>query len=117
MPQLTPQQVRQFARLGAAARLAQLDAEIAAIKAVYPELAKGGAPAEPAAQKVAATPKRRRRYRMSPEARKAAAERMRKYWAERRAKQPARAQAATRKPRKKARPKRKRARRAKGATK
>jgi hypothetical protein len=106
MPQLTPQQLREFARLGAEARLAQLDAEIAAIKSTYPEIARahGSAPAE---SRQARTPaKRRRRYRMSPEARKAAAERMRKYWAERKAAQPQAAQQSKRRPKRKGAPRR-----------
>ncbi len=84
MAQLTPQQLRQFARLGAEARLAQLDAEIAAIKTMYPDLAHARAGGQATAKKQPAPAKRRKRYRMSPEARRAAAERMRKYWAERR---------------------------------
>ncbi len=89
MAQLNPQQLRQFARLGAEARLAQLDVEIAAIKSMYPDLAQSRAIA-PAAAPAGRPARRRKRYRMSPEARKAAAERMRKYWAERRAAKQAR---------------------------
>lgn len=109
MAKLTTPQLREFARLGAQARLAQLDAEIAAIKTAYPELARSRGPAGRAARRAAAPTKRRRRYRMSPEARKAAAERMRKYWADRRAAaKSAQPRAATRS---KARPTRRAARR------
>jgi hypothetical protein len=71
----------------------QLDAEIAAIRAAYPEAtvqrAKRGrkpgrkpAAATTPAEKPAAKP--RKRYRMSAEAKKVVSERMKRYWAERR---------------------------------
>ena len=89
MPELSSDQLRQFIRLGAQARLAQLDVESAAIRAAYPDLAparRRGRPrqAQAGAAPALASKPRKRRYRMSFEARKAAAERMRKYWAERR---------------------------------
>jgi len=90
---LSKEQLMGLARLGAAARLAQLDAEITAIKAMYPEFAgprrgqaraatPAAAPAAPATAKPAR--KTRKPYNMSPAARKAVSERMRKFWAERR---------------------------------
>jgi hypothetical protein len=83
VPQLTKEQLYAFARLGAEARLAQIDAEIAAIKSAYPDLGVGSRRARTGG---AAPPQSapRKPYRMSPQARQAAAERMRKYWAERR---------------------------------
>jgi hypothetical protein len=83
---LNADQLRRLARLGAIARLEQLRQEEAAIRAEFPELfgrgrqpARDGAaaPAEPKGRK-------RRKTRMSAEARKAVSDRMRKYWAERR---------------------------------
>ena len=87
---LSKQQLMTLARLGAAARLAQLDAEIAAIKAMYPEYAGKRSASGRAARRVAAVAspaaasKSRKPYNMSPAARKAVSERMTKYWAERR---------------------------------
>jgi hypothetical protein len=84
---LNQEQLRRLARLGAMARLEQLRQEEAAIRAEFPELfgrgrrENGQAAAAPAAQ-------RRRRVKMSAEARKAVSERMRKYWAERRKTKP-----------------------------
>jgi hypothetical protein len=97
MPGLTPGQLRQLARLGAEARLAQLDVEIAAIKAAYPDVAgtrKGGRPrkrAAPVPSPEEAAPaaavkrvKTGKRRPMSAAERKAVSERMRQYWAQRR---------------------------------
>jgi hypothetical protein len=80
---LNTEQLRRLARLGAIARLEQLKQEEAAIRAEFPELfgrGRRGAVAESAA----AVGRRRQRKKMSPAARKAVSERMRKYWAERR---------------------------------
>ena len=82
MAGLNQEQLRRLARLGAVARLEQLRQEEAAIRAEFPELfgrgrrenGQAAAPPRPA----------RARRKMSPEARKAVSERMRKYWAERR---------------------------------
>jgi hypothetical protein len=94
MAPLTDTQLRQFARLGAMARLAQLDAEIAAIKAAYPDLGtsgkatkrtRAGAARKRAGRRVVAKRAvKRGGSHMSPAARKAASVRMKKYWAERR---------------------------------
>ena len=86
MGNLTQDQLRRLARLGAVARLEQLRQEEAAIRAEFPELFGRGRDA--AANSGASAPKevapRRRRPRMSADARKLVSERMRKYWAERR---------------------------------
>ncbi|HEV8318352.1 MAG TPA: hypothetical protein VGQ10_13145 [Vicinamibacterales bacterium] len=88
--------MREFALIGARARLRELEAEIADIQRDFPELA-GAQPspettqqAQPPRQK-SARPKRgrqglaaRKRPTMSPQARNAASERMRKYWENRR---------------------------------
>ena len=100
MANLNPEQIRRLARLGAVARLQQLQEEEAAIREEFPELFGRGlqnpttarrgrqraaaADAEPSGGDGAATRRRRRRRGMSPAARKAVSLRMRKYWAERR---------------------------------
>ena len=81
MPNLSQEQLRRLARLGAIARLEQLRQEEVAIRSEFPELfGRGRREQEGDTQ----TGKRRRRRAMSPAARKAVSERMRKYWAERR---------------------------------
>jgi hypothetical protein len=93
MPDMNREQLHTLARLGAQARLMQLDAEIAAIRAAYPEsteqpAGRGRKPGRKPAvatmpvEKPAAKP--RKRYRMSAEAKKIVSERMKRYWAERR---------------------------------
>ena len=74
--------LRAFALVGARARLAALEAEIATLVGTFPELrrAKGAGTAR------AAGLKRGRKQPMSASERRAVSERMRKYWAERRAK-------------------------------
>jgi hypothetical protein len=89
MANLTQEQLRRLARLGAMARLDQLRQEEAAIRAEFPELfGRGRAAAAAPAASPASAPKPDRRVRkrraMSPAMRKAVSERMRKYWAERR---------------------------------
>ena len=85
MANLNQDQLRRLARLGAVARLEQLRQEEAAIRAEFPELfGRGRQSNGEAAGSTASTPRRRRRTRMSAEARKVVSERMRKYWAERR---------------------------------
>lgn len=83
MAKLNQDQLRRLARLGAVARLEQLRQEEAAIRGEFPELF-GRGRGDSAAPAAAATRGRRRRGRMSAEQRQAVAERMRKYWAERR---------------------------------
>jgi len=88
---LSTDQLRQLAQHGAAARIQELEAEIAAIRGAFPgsgaarragrRRRKRGRPAGVARTGGAG----RKRRRMSPAARKAVSERMTKYWAARRA--------------------------------
>jgi hypothetical protein len=67
------------------ARLEQIRAEEAAIRAEFPELFGRGARRGSGAEETSPAPRaRRRRTAKSAAARKAVSERMRKYWAERR---------------------------------
>jgi hypothetical protein len=75
---LSREQLRRLARLGAHTRLEELRAEEAAIRRAFPDL--GGKPAAARGGRR----RQRRRSRMSAAARKAVSERMKKYWAERR---------------------------------
>ena len=77
---LTQDQLRRLARLGAVARLDQLRQEEAAIRAEFPELFGRGRKAEAAGRPQAS----RKRPAMTAAQKKAVSERMRKYWAERR---------------------------------
>lgn len=100
LAKLSNEQLRELARHGAAARIAELEAEIASIRS---EFRIGGArrgrkqgrgpgrPRKTDAQPAAGASRKRRG--MGPEARKAHSERMKKLWAERRA-----ARSATEKP-------------------
>ena len=76
MANLTQDQLRQLAQLGAKARLEELRQEEAAIRAEFPELFRRGR------QRAGngAAPRRR----MTAANRKAVSERMQKYWAEQR---------------------------------
>jgi hypothetical protein len=82
--------LKEYARKGAEARVAELQAELSSIFRAFPDLRAGrpgrgaGAPRRTAA--AAAAPARRRRSRMSAAQRKAVSARMKKYWAERRGK-------------------------------
>jgi len=78
---LSRDDMRRFARLGALRRLEELRKEEAAIREGFPELfRKGSRPLE-----VTGTVTRvRKAYRMSADAKRAVSERMKKYWAERR---------------------------------
>lgn len=97
--ELSKDDLRRFARLGAMRRLEDIRAEESAIRASFPELFSGDRPAArvaktaksakaasaPAAPEKAAAPKKaRKRSTMSPAMRKAVSERMKKYWAGRR---------------------------------
>jgi hypothetical protein len=73
-----------FARRGAEARLAELTQEISAIYSAFPDLRPGRSRQGAAAQSSRASAPDRRRS-MSAAQRKAVSERMRKYWAARRA--------------------------------
>jgi hypothetical protein len=79
---LNTEQLRRLARLGAIARLEQLKEEESAIRAEFPELFGRGR--RGVAADVVKPGRRRARRKMSPAARRAVSERMRKYWAERR---------------------------------
>jgi hypothetical protein len=77
--------LRRLAVMGAQARLSELRAEEAALRGAFPELSRAHKAASAANEAVAAPVRRRRkRSRMSAEARKAVSERMLRYWAGRR---------------------------------
>jgi hypothetical protein len=77
---LSQQTVRAFALIGARARLASLQAEVEALYKSFPELRGRAA----RAARGAAAPRRRRRRKMTAEQKQAVAERMKRYWANRR---------------------------------
>lgn len=78
-------QLRVLALVGAQARLQALQAEMAALLATFPEL-RGGRAVRASAASAAVTRGRGGRKRpMSAAEKKAVSERMKKYWAERRA--------------------------------
>jgi hypothetical protein len=85
---LSAEELRRLAKLGAAARLEQLRAEEAAIRAAFPDLTgrgpRGRRAGAAAVAPLSAASGRRRRPAMTAAGRKAVSERMRKYWAERR---------------------------------
>ena len=84
---LSRQELLTLARHGAVARLLELEAEIAMIRRAFPDLSgtPRRGPGRPRASAEGAAPvKRRRRRRMSAEARKRISEMMKKRWAERR---------------------------------
>jgi hypothetical protein len=76
-------QLQSLARIGAQARLATLDTERDEILKMFPELRPAQQPT--AGQNGSAPPTARKRKGMSPAARKAHGERMRAFWANRRA--------------------------------
>jgi hypothetical protein len=76
-------ELRGLALVGARARLGALQAEVASLLATFPELRGGRAAAAPSAKP---GKKRGRKRPMTAAEKKAVSERMRKYWAERRAK-------------------------------
>jgi hypothetical protein len=96
---MTREEVRRWARIGAEARLAALEREIAAIHQVFPDLRSGRSSApNPYTAGVRAAVEgavMRRRPRLSLEARKRIAEAQRKRWAELKAKQVSTSTAAT----------------------
>jgi hypothetical protein len=86
---LSQQTVRQYALVGAQARLDALRAEMQSLLGAFPELARKRGPAAAAASTLpsAGSAKGRRRGRrraMSPEERREVSERMKRYWASRR---------------------------------
>jgi hypothetical protein len=78
--QLTPERLRELARVGAETALNRLRAEIIAIERAFPELA---LPQRRRAVRRAVKEAGRRTRRMSAAARTAVSERMKRYWAER----------------------------------
>jgi len=90
MPDLSQDQLRHLARLGAEVHLAQMDAEIAAIRAACPDLAGRPKPGRSAPPLVAvpeapvAAKRPRRVHRLSAAERRAVSVRMKRYWAARR---------------------------------
>jgi hypothetical protein len=78
--ELSNDELKRLARLGAAARLEQLEAERQAILRAFPGLT-AGAPPPPAAGAAAPKKKARKRRRMTAEEKEAASERMKQYWA------------------------------------
>jgi hypothetical protein len=86
--ELSKDDLRRFARLGAMRRLEDIRKEEAAIRSAFPELFGADRPAATrgtATSKAAKTPAARsKRSSMSPAMRKVVSERMKKYWAGRR---------------------------------
>jgi len=83
---LSQQAVRQYALVGAQARLDALRAEMNSLLGAFPELARKGTPGARRAVAVEGNVKGRRRGRrrkMSPEERREVSERMKRYWASR----------------------------------
>ena len=92
---LSSAEVNKLMRLGAAARLAELEREIAALRRAFPGLTSAtaadtktsvGAQPPSAAASAAKKARRGRRKPMNAAERKAVSERMKRYWAERRKK-------------------------------
>lgn len=73
-----PADMNQWAKLGAAARLKELQEELAAIYRAFPDFRRGGIAA-------GASRTRRKRARFSAEGKAAISEGMRQYWARRKA--------------------------------
>lgn len=84
MAELSRDDLKRLARLGAMRRLEELRREEATIRAAFPELFRASSRAArgPAGDRGRPTRKRRRKSKLSPEARKAVSERMTKYWAD-----------------------------------
>jgi hypothetical protein len=82
--ELSRDDLRRLARLGAIRRLEELRREEAALRSAFPELFDRRRAPGPARGEAPARSRKRRRKGMSAAARRAASERMKKYWAERR---------------------------------
>lgn len=80
---LSEQEILHLARLGALARLRELDEEARAIRGMFPGLKPEPERTADAEKRPRKTNGRKGKSRMSPEARQAAAERMKAYWARR----------------------------------
>jgi len=98
--------IQRFARLGAVARLKEIEAEAAAIRKAFPGLKRAHTASAPATPAATAKPSKRTRN-VSPEVRLAAAERMKAYWAKKKAEQGATAPAVENSPGPKAAPRKK----------
>jgi hypothetical protein len=83
---LDSKELHRLARLGAAERLAQLERERAGLLRAFPELKRSSGRDVSDGLSPTGKESRRRRRPMSAQARKAVSLRMKKYWAERRAK-------------------------------
>jgi hypothetical protein len=89
---LTPDQLREYARMGAAVRLAQLSDEIKVIHTAFPELrartSKGSDPSAVGSAPTENEPRtrKRRRRKLTAAEKKFISERMKKYWATRKKK-------------------------------
>ena len=81
---LSGEQLKALARQGAAQRYQELQEELAALTATFPELARGGKRRSASGTKAATAASRRRRS-MNAAQRKEVSERMTRYWAARRA--------------------------------
>ena len=92
MASIAREELLRLARSGAVARLKELNAELDSIYSVFPDLkegaapAKASAPAKAQAAKAAARSGGQANRAWSAAARKAVSERMKRYWAGRRAK-------------------------------
>lgn len=78
-------ELRRLAQIGAQARLAELESERANLLSVFPGLRRIHPQAQAPSTAPAGAKRRRRRSKMSAAGRKAVSERMKKYWANRRA--------------------------------
>ena len=83
---LSQQDVRQYALVGAQARLDALRTEMQSLLGAFPELARKRGPgaSRPAASSAKPKSRRGRRRAMSPEEKREVSERMKRYWAARR---------------------------------
>jgi len=90
---LSAAELNKLARIGATARLGELEREIEALRRAFPGLSRAAASAPAAAAEpssalktklAARVPRRGRRKPMSPAERKAVSERMKRYWDDRR---------------------------------
>ena len=81
---LSGEQLKALARQGAAQRYQELQKELAALTATFPELARGGKRGAATVTKTSTAASRRRRS-MNAAQRKEVSERMTRYWASRRA--------------------------------
>jgi hypothetical protein len=89
---LSAAEINKLARIGAGAKLAELERDIVALRRAFPGLkpaarargAGGDAPFEPQTKLTARVSKRGRRKPMSAADRKAVSERMKRYWEDKR---------------------------------